>query len=93
LAGRSKYQPIKTEATASVPWRAACAALRRLTPGQTASLSSLAVLKAIFELWQRLRPRRTLHDTANPVRWLAAAMALAGLIVLHPMVIGLLAIW
>ncbi|MDN3568543.1 NnrU family protein [Paeniroseomonas aquatica] len=45
------------------------------------------------ELWQRLRPRRIPHDIANPVRWLAAAMALAGLIVLHPLVIGLPAVW
>lgn len=45
------------------------------------------------ELWQRLRPRRTLHDIANPLHWLVAALVLAGLIILHPMVIGLPAVW
>ncbi len=45
------------------------------------------------EAWQRLCPPVNLRYAGGPLRWLAAAVLLAGLIALHLVVIGLPAIW
>jgi len=45
------------------------------------------------EAWRGLLPARTLRGTGHPLRWLAAGLVLWGLIVLHPLVIGLDAVW
>lgn len=45
------------------------------------------------EAWQRLLPVRTLRGAGQPLRWLAAALVLWGMVLLHPVVIGLPAVW
>lgn len=45
------------------------------------------------KVWQDGLPARPLRGTGHPVRWLAAGLILTGLIALHPMVIGLPALW
>lgn len=45
------------------------------------------------EVWHELQPVLTLRGAKNPLRWLAAAALLMILIALHPLVIGLPAIW
>ncbi|MDZ4137104.1 MAG: NnrU family protein [Paracoccaceae bacterium] len=45
------------------------------------------------DAWHHLLPARTLRGAGNTLRAVAAALALWGLIFLHPVVIGLPAIW
>ena len=45
------------------------------------------------EIWQARLPSVTLRGAPGPLRWLAAAAILMGLIALHPLVIGVPAIW
>lgn len=45
------------------------------------------------EAWSRLLPAPTLRGAASPLRWLAGAALCLALIALHPVVIGVPAIW
>lgn len=45
------------------------------------------------EVWQRRSPSVTLRGVPGPLRWLTAAAILTGLIALHPLVIGVPAVW
>jgi len=45
------------------------------------------------DIWQRRSPSVTLRGVPGPLRWLAAAAILTGLIALHPLVIGVPAVW
>ncbi|WP_301068935.1 NnrU family protein [Pseudooceanicola sp.] len=43
--------------------------------------------------WQRLRPRHSVKGLLAPMRWLAALALLSALVMLHPAMIGVPAIW
>lgn len=45
------------------------------------------------DVWQHLTPSPSLQGLWEPLRWLAAALAVIGLIILHPLVIGIPAVW